>query len=359
METKVIRIEIKFTRTTLAVLLGSVLLLGGLVLVGAALAQDPDPETGFPPLPPGMEAVGAGEAATLDTLAAAGDVAAMISYQGRLTDPDGNPLSGDYDMTFQFWDAETDGETVGSAIDKTGVTVEDGLFDVELNVNPDNFNGQGLWLGITVGGETLTPTQQILPAPYALSLRPGAIISDTGSYVELNRYYLVGYPITFSFRQGVYAKAGEATFSSGVYGEGDFAGVYGYSDSEYGSGVYGYNPNGTAVYGVGDVKQTLTGNGLVKAAVYANCHSSGSSIDRSFNNVGTTEITIVDGASAGACTIDFDFDIDERFWVVSAVHSSPRILNCRLNTSDNSQLDCYRYTETGSGIGGDIMVLIY
>jgi hypothetical protein len=354
METKVIRIEIKFTRTTLAVLLGSILLLSGLIIVGVVSAQNPDPEIGLVPLPPGAEeALSAGNATTLGALAVSSVVSPSISYQGRLTDPDGNPLSGDYDMTFQLWDAETDGDMVGSAINKTGVTVEDGLFDVKLDVNPDDFNGQELWLGVTVGGETLEPTQQIMPAPYALSLRPGAIISGTRSYVELNRYMGGWIP----GEAGVYAKVKPSdALGFGMWGDGSFAGVWGSTDDGY--GVYATSSvTGTAIFAAGDVKQSLAGDGLVKAAVHAFCGTT-SSIKRSFNNAGSTEITIA-GVANGECTIDFGFDINERFWVAMAEQNAPRFTNCALNSSDDEKLDCYRYDATGSAIGGDIMVLLY
>jgi hypothetical protein len=355
METKVIRIEIKFTRTMLAILFGSILLLGGLIIVGAALAQNPDPETGFAPLPPGAEdAVSEGKATALGTLAISSIVSPSISYQGKLVGNSRNPLSGDYDMLFQLWDAQTGGNPVGDVITKTNVAVEDGLFDVKLNVNPDDFNGQGLWLEVTVGGETLTPTQQILPSPYALSLRPGAIISDTGSYVELNKYQPMD---PYSAKFGVYAQTdGGGDFQYGLWGRGGTAGVYGYSTG--GCGVYAAaGASGTALCVAGDAIQMRDSNGLVKAAVYANCGPS-SSIYRSFNNVNSTEITIASGTSNGECTIDFGFDISDRFWVAMGEYDAPRIVNCELNSNHN-KLDCYRFDDSGAGISGHIMVLVY
>jgi hypothetical protein len=345
METKVIRIEIKFTRTTLAVLLGSVLLLSGLMIGGGSLAQNPDPETGHCTLPLEVRVVDAGETTTLATV---GNVAPTISYQGRLTDPDGNPLSGDYDMTFQLRDAETDGDIVGSAITKTGVTVEDGLFDVKLDVDPDDFSGQELWLGVTVSGETLTPTQQILPAPYALSLRPGAIISDSSSYVELNRYHYSTMPI-FQNKYGVYAKSegtGIFSYNYGVYGSG----------SDY--GVYGYSSDGTAIYGNGDVRQSRDGNGLVKAAAYVGCQNESPLILRSFNNVNSDPITITGGLGTGACTIDFNFDLRERYW--NATIGTYGFSFCSRGLGiDDDQLTCYCYNDTGTPVDCPIMVLIY
>jgi len=275
METKVIRIEIKFTRTTLAVLLGLALLLAGLWVVGAALAQPPDSGAGGP-LPPEPESAGEGEATVMGELAASGVVSPAINYQGRLTDPDGNPLDGTYDMEFQLWDAESGGNQVGSTITVNNVDVDKGLFNTRLEVDADDFNGQELWLRVRArehGGawdDWMTPRQQILPVPYALSLRPGAVISDTSSYVELNRYRKATWPLLFSWKYGVYAESeGGATFNYGLYGSGSDTGVYGYSDS--GSGVYGYSGTGAAIHagGTGTIESTassywwISGNQIV------------------------------------------------------------------------------------------------
>lgn len=354
METKVIRIEIKFTRWALAILLGSLMLVG-LMIVGDVSAQDSGPSSDYPPLPSGVEVVDTEETVALETLATANNVAPMISYQGRLTDPNGNPLNGVYDMTFQFWDAETGGDTVGGAINKTDVTVENGLFNVELNVNSSDFNGQALWLEITVEGETLAPTQRIMPAPYALSLRPGAIISDTSSYVRFNKFDLHG---MITSKIAVYGKTDSgAVFQYGVWGEGGSAGVYGYSENGYGVYASG-GASSTALYADGDVQQNPVGNGLVKAAVSALCTDTLPEIDRSFNNLGPTEITIVEGEMIGECYIDFGYDISERFWSVTP--DSPVLASsCGLNNSNHNQLRCRSYTHSGTNVPVHIIVLIY
>ena len=54
------------------------------------------------------------------------------------------------------------------------VQVHDGLVDLVLDIDVSAFSGQALWLAVTVDGQLLTPRQELLPAPYALSVRPGA-----------------------------------------------------------------------------------------------------------------------------------------------------------------------------------------
>jgi len=107
-------------------------------------------------------------------------VGSAINYQGRLTDKNtGNPLSGTYDMVFQLWDAATGGTQVGSDISVPPVEVTNGLFNVRIPVTQSWFNGRPLWLRVKVGADDwMTDRQEILPVPYALSLRPGAYIVD-------------------------------------------------------------------------------------------------------------------------------------------------------------------------------------
>lgn len=84
-------------------------------------------------------------------------VASKISYQGQLTDSAGNPLDGAYDIEFLLYDAASGGSQVGSTITKNDVQVNNGLFNVKLDVDQADFDGQGLWLQVKVEGETLNP----------------------------------------------------------------------------------------------------------------------------------------------------------------------------------------------------------
>jgi len=49
-----------------------------------------------------------------------------FTYQGKLTDSAGVPLTGSYDMTFKLYDAATAGAQVGSTVTLTGVNVSAG-----------------------------------------------------------------------------------------------------------------------------------------------------------------------------------------------------------------------------------------
>jgi hypothetical protein len=312
-------------------------LLSGLLLalvgsVGLGLAQGPNPPEG--------------EMQPQGEVSIAGAVSSKFSYQGVLKE-DGSPVTGSRDMTFRLFSDGTCSTKVGSDIVKGGVPVADGLFSVEVPVTQSNFNGQGLWLEVEVGG-TKIGCQEIVPVPYALSLRPGATIADLTSDVKLN--YSSGKINNWS-KRGVYSK------TEGTSADTTYYGVYG-RGTDY--GVYGYSESGAAVYGYGDVKQNRTGDGLVKAAVYAYCGSCLLCIpERSFNNVTTGAMGCICGSSAGQCTIDFGFDISDRFWVATAVDTDDRGVACELG-GNNNQLDCFHwYGSTGAGTDGYIMVLVY
>ncbi|RLA40075.1 MAG: hypothetical protein DRR42_26425, partial [Gammaproteobacteria bacterium] len=65
-------------------------------------------------------------------------------------------------------------------------------------------------------------------------------------------------------------------------------------------------------------------------------------------------------ATVGGCTIDFGFDISDRFWSPTGVHAtSPRNVVCKKSSSSNNKLDCLRTTAAGDPANGDIIVLIY
>jgi hypothetical protein len=135
--------------------------------VGLTQAQGPEPPEGQV----GVE----GE------VGAAAVVYGRIPIQGRLTDAGGNPLNGTYSIRFNLYDAATDGSVVWGTT--SSVEVNNGLFNSEIrDLISSDINGRQLYLGIKVGtDDEMTPRQAIYPVPYAFSLVPGAIISDTRS----------------------------------------------------------------------------------------------------------------------------------------------------------------------------------
>lgn len=98
-----------------------------------------------------------------------------FTYQGHLYDSN-YPANGQYDLQFKLYDANTDGNQVGSDVNVPDVDVIDARFTVELDFS-DVFDGNRRWLeiGVRPGDQNdpceytiLEPRQEVTPTPYAL-----------------------------------------------------------------------------------------------------------------------------------------------------------------------------------------------
>jgi len=96
-----------------------------------------------------------------------------LHYQGRLLDPDTGAPKGDgtYTMIFGVYAESTGGSPLWT--EAKDVAVSKGIFSTLLgDTTPFDttiFNGQDLWLGISVGGDPqMTPRQPLAYAPYAV-----------------------------------------------------------------------------------------------------------------------------------------------------------------------------------------------
>jgi len=239
-----------------------------------------------------------GAASAESTIAPSATIGDAITYQGYLTDADGQPLTGTFTMRFELYNAPTDGALLWQGAD-IEVTVNEGLFATHFDITTDIFNGEELWVAQTINGELLTPRQEILPAPMAHTLRPGAIMKGTANAIPnnyildvqmnndafaFNRGAIFGQSTTGNAIQGL-AENGRAIYGQtedgyAVYGfdggsnanrgyAGYFystngIGVYGYSNGDrshpniYAPGVYGQSNQGVGVYGQGDTSNSYT-----------------------------------------------------------------------------------------------------
>jgi hypothetical protein len=163
-----------------------------LLTAGPGLAQEPE---GEPKVPAGF--------------GLEDSVASKFSYQGVLQEDD-ELVSGSRDMVFRLYADDACATQVGADIAKPGVPVTEGLFDVQLEVDPDGFCGQGLWLEVEVAGAAIA-CQEIQPVPYALSLRPGAVISGTATALTLGSSSDEGIRVESAGTDGIrIASAGES-----------------------------------------------------------------------------------------------------------------------------------------------------
>ena len=160
-------------------------------------------------------------------LVAAGNPPALINYQGVLRGPDDEPLTGDYDMVFRFFTAETLGNEIlldrHILLNAKQVAVDGGLFSVALGdglvvdgSGPGTFTSltdmfrdfSEVWLEVQIGPETLAPRTRVLSTGYALNA--------ASAVTSLNATLLNGQPAGFyldtsSTRQ---VKGGAARFTA-------------------------------------------------------------------------------------------------------------------------------------------------
>jgi hypothetical protein len=204
-------------------ILVSVLALGLLLALAVGLTQAQGPE------PP------EGEVNRASEVEEAAAVSGYIPIQGRLTDDGGNPLDGDYSMTFRLYDVLSGGTALCE--DSNTVSVDNGLFSTYMKGT-----------GCSIDG--------------AWSLRPGAVISDTRSGRVL-------YVQNYGSGQGL---LGYSKNHDGVYGwssASDHAGVSG-ENTGGGIGVYGWSNGGPAIKAAGRIESTansyvwISGNNLRK-----------------------------------------------------------------------------------------------
>ncbi len=134
----------------------------------------------------------------------------QTTYQGRLTDQNGNPLNGSVTITFDFYNAATGGTKLYTENDT--VTVTDGLFDTVLGpsstvagLTPKDLS-QPLWVEITINDgtntETLSPRQRLYGAPYAFTLMQGAVISGTMDQTVVGANGITGILSAYNMQQG-------------------------------------------------------------------------------------------------------------------------------------------------------------
>lgn len=184
-----------------------------------------------------------------DVRTLASPVTRRIPIQGRLTDAAGNPLTGNYPVTFTLYDAASAGTAL--CTDTDTVSAQNGLFTAYMdNCTRDDIQGDQLWLGIRVGADPeMAPRQPIYPVPYAFSVVPGARV--VGEQVNWNAIYAHNTAST-QLSYGVRAVSASPA-GRGVSGEntGGGHGVYALSG--------GAGRNGSALYAVNSGASGIAG----------------------------------------------------------------------------------------------------
>ncbi|MCX6879881.1 MAG: tail fiber protein [Verrucomicrobia bacterium] len=112
-----------------------------------------------------------------------GDVPRVMTFQGKLTDPQGHVLDGNHKLTFRIYNQETGGGVLWQEV-HNATPVTKGIFAVPLGAStPLNLPfDTAYWVSIEVGTDgEMSPRQRLTSAPYAI--RAGqATQADTATH---------------------------------------------------------------------------------------------------------------------------------------------------------------------------------
>jgi hypothetical protein len=150
---------------------------------------------------------------------ASGANATTITYQGRLTDSQGDPLNGNVDLIFTLYDASTGGNAVWGPESHHGVPVSDGVFNVGLGsltdggIPPEIWASDGdLYLEIVVNGETLSPREPMRSAAVAEM----ALTVYVPQWIDLPLATGFHSPPEASWQKAQYRKIGDIVYLRGI-----------------------------------------------------------------------------------------------------------------------------------------------
>ncbi len=189
-----------------------------------------------------------------------------FSFQGKLTDQ-GNPPNGTYQMQFKLFDAETNGNQIGSTISIIAVTVTQGVFSTQLDFGVNAFPGADRFLEIDVrrnSGEvyvTLSPRQKITSSPYSIrtvSAQQADLALDANKLGGVN----AGEYVTTSSVGNSFIKndTTQQTANFNISGNGVFGGRIGIGTNTPASGL---DIRGTGFIAQQRITDTTSGNSLV------------------------------------------------------------------------------------------------
>ncbi len=104
----------------------------------------------------------------------------VINYQGRFTDKDNNPLSGNYLVTFRFYDVASGGAPLWE--EGHILVMENGVFNASLgSIKPLDIDfDKDLWMGIEVASDgEMTPRVKLTSSAYAFNAQAIDMLSST------------------------------------------------------------------------------------------------------------------------------------------------------------------------------------
>jgi hypothetical protein len=350
-----------------------------------------------------------------------------VSFQGFLTDNAGDPVAdGTYNFVFGLWNVPTGGTFPLWTETQNGVQVTNGIYNVQLGSQTAfgalDFN-QSLWLSVSVNTQVQTPRTPLTAVPYSLMSKSlaipftssTAVNGGTSGLIELNNTGTGdGLRIVDAGDDGIQildagddaiiidnaSDNGVAVFQAGRFGVyartnstdgAGFPGVQGENNGTSGSGgkfvisnASNSDPaltaqtsgSGPAGHFEGDVTQSLTDGGIVKAAAMVYCSNAANAMLRRSYTSGPSAVTVT-GVDFGVCDVDFGFNLSNRFWSVSMVtNTSGGFATCPW-TNDDLEI-CFKVVQPSCEPNGsnklhcqlrdnlytawrseDIMILVY
>lgn len=136
-------------------------------------------------------------------IASAAIVPQRIDFSGNLTNAAGTPLTGIYTVTFRLYTGAGGGTAL--ATDTHAVRANRGEYKTTLNFPAGRYNGQGLWVGVQRSPDPEKAPRTVLsPVPYALGLRPGALIAGAVIVPAVNISNSAGVAVFGKGSEGAY-----------------------------------------------------------------------------------------------------------------------------------------------------------
>ena len=204
---------------------------------------------------------------TMVPFAGHAEVPQQINYQGKLTDPDGNPLNGNFVMIFHLHDVPELGKPLWS--DEHAVDVIGGIYNVQLgsvsaNPFPEGlFENEELYLEVVIldpdtqRDETLFPSQRLTSTAFAMKAEDAETLDGFDSTDFLSA----------TSPNEISGSSPDAMLSVTNIGDGDA--LWGFATGSSNNGVYGY-ATGNAGHGVHGLSSADNGRGI-----YGEAHGTG------------------------------------------------------------------------------------
>ncbi len=189
-------------------------------------------------------------------------ITTKFTYQSQIERHD-TVFTGTCDMQFSVWDDATAGTQQGATLSVNAVNVDNGVFTVELDFG-NQFTGEARWLESSAkcaddADFTTMPRVPLNPTPYAISLKPGAVINGDIPFASGDATLKA---------TNASASGGTALFGQSTAASGNTAGVYGLATSPNGAGVWGHSIAGSGVYGQSTTSPGVSGRSTSSRGVY-------------------------------------------------------------------------------------------